>query len=1073
MRKHVLLLLFSLIPLGIYSQQFVVTGLIKDAATGEELMGVSIQEKGTTNGVISELDGTYSITTRTSKPTLVYTYVGYKTKEVAITKSGAININLESDAFMMDEVVAIGYGSMKKSDITGAIGSVSSEKLRAAPVAKLDQALQGRMAGVTVNSNSGQPGAAAEIRIRGVGTVGNASPIYVVDGVITDNIDYLATSDIASLEVLKDASSAAIYGSRGANGVILVTTKKGNNTGKTNLTFETYVGFQNKWKKMDVMGRDEFVNTRAIFSNTKDELDEVGLNDWIRSNYTPNNDVRYPRVISDSDPNGIDYTKIDTDWQDAVFEKNAIVQNYYFSADGGTDKANYMFSVNYFDQDGILIGSNYNRLSVRANTSFKVRDWLRIGENLSYSNSHSRNVQGNSNTALIASALSMAPWDPVKYPEGTYSNTNRANPVAKDLSGQYAIPSLFRNVTHPYNQVYHSKPNNSNDDWVGNVFAEITPIKGLTLRGDVSMKLWYGTNRTFTDVLDVGYNPVTENSVSSDMTRTQNMKYEGTATYNTNFNNSHDLSILLGVTTEESNTYGLSASGIMLSNTDEKNWYISTAPNTIIYNDDGTPRSTRSGGDNVSRKRMASYFGRVHYSFKDKYILTTNLRIDGSSWLTEGHYWKVFPSVAGAWKISEEEFFEPLLGDVEFLKLRAGWGRMGNERSVAMNTANYSVSTGTSWMVGYPFGNPNTLQSGMSILNVPMNLEWETTEQTNIGIDFTVLKGLLNGSLDLFQRNTYDMIMSIKAPGHVGFRYTATGNAATVRNRGVELMLEHKNKIQDFTYSIGGNFSFIDNELTKLNGGETIWDGIIMSTEAYALRSIYVRKYDGVFQTQEEIDNHVTIVDGVAKVIQPNAKPGDARYLDLNGDGEITDEDRTVCGNPFPKLTYGFNASLEYKGFDLQLFFQGVAKVSVYNYLRQNKLEYDGSESVLGTDMRNAFIPGADPDDPTRIINILPGSNGSIPNPTSSGSTENKANSSRFVEDASYLRLKNIQLGYTIPRMVTTKIGIDRLRLYVAAQNLLTFTKYKGFDPEVSNSGRDYGNYPQARTIMFGLNMNF
>ncbi len=1075
MKKVLFLFLMLVFTAGVFAQnEVVVTGVITSKEGEEPLIGVSVFEKGTNRGTITDVDGKYSIKVPVNTK-LTFSYMGYFPQDMVVKKTGKIDVVLKANETLLEEVVAVGYGSIKRSDITGAVGSVSGEKLKVAPVAKIDQALQGRMAGVTVNSNSGQPGADASIRIRGIGTVNNSNPIYVVDGVITDNINFLSSSDVASLEVLKDASACAIYGSRGANGVILITTKKGDKTGKSNITFEAYAGTQNRWKDLDVMKRDEFANMKATFSNTKKELDDNGLNEWIRSNFTPNNDTFYPRIMSDTEPDGMDYTKIDTDWQDEVFVKDAMIQNYYFSIDGGNEKANYMFSTNYFDQEGTLIGSFYDRLTLRVNTSFQVRKWLKIGENLSFSNSHNRNIQGNGNTALISSAMSMAPWDPVKYPEGTYSNYTKRVPK-KDMSGQYSTPSLFRNVVHPYNQVFNSHPNNNNDDWVGDVFAEITPLKGLVLRGDVSMKLWNGMNRTFTPVLNVIYNSISKNGVSASMSRSQQLTYEGTATYNTLLAKKHDITAMFGATAEKFNYYSVNASGSELVNTDERNWYVSNAPSTIRQNEDGSYYSTRSGGDDVSTKRMSSYFGRLHYVFDNKYLLTANFRVDGSSYLTPGHYWKFYPSVAGAWKINEEEFFKSLSSSVDFLKLRVAWGRLGNERSLSATSAVENVWTGTSWMVGYPYGNPNALSAGLSMGSYPPVIEWEYTEQADLGLDFGLFNGLLHGTVDIFQRTTNGMHMTIQPPAHVGFRYAPTGNAATVRNQGIEFSLEHKNKIGGFYYSVGGNISFINNELTKLNGGEPLWNDFILSTEGYALNTIWARVYDGVFQSQEEVDAHVTMVDNgsgqkVPKVIQPNAKPGDARYLDLNGDGQITDLDRTDVGNPFPTTTYGFNITAEYKGFDLQMFFQGVAGNEIYNGLRQKKLEFDGSESVLSTDMRNVYFPGQDANNPSHLINIIPGSNGSIPNPL--GSTDNKLPSSRFVEDASYLRLKNMQIGYTIPKSLTGKIGVERLRFYVGGSNLLTFTKYKGFDPEVGDNGRDYGNFPQARTLLLGLNMNF
>ncbi len=1087
MKKSILLWCCIIVTQLLVAQTLKVSGVVKGSEDGLPLPGVSVVIKGgKLTGTITDIEGKFSINVPAGR-SLSFTYIGYRTLVKVINQSQDLNISLESDSRMLDEVVAIGYGTMKKSDLTGSVGSVSGKELKMAPVARVDEALQGRIAGVTVNANSGQPGADAIIHVRGVGTVGISTPIYVVDGIVTDNINFLSTSDIASLEVLKDASTAAIYGSRGANGVILITTKKGDKTGKTNINFESYVGTQNTWKKLDVMGRDQFANLVALMGNTKtgdDGLDALGLNEWIRSNYTPNSSTRYPLIVQKNADGsiktpGIDYTKYDTNWQDQVFVKNAMMHNYYVSADGGTEKSNYLMSFNKFDQDGTLIGSYYNRMTIRLNTSMEVKKWLRIGEDLSFTNSHSYNVQNNGNTALIASALSMAPWDPVTYAAGTlsgYPGKQVAQQV--DLSGRYSTPSLFRNVMHPFNQVYNSKPNNGSIDWVGDIFVELRPFKGLVVKGDVNSKIWNGSSRTYNPILDVIYNASAINSVSASETQSQVLTYEGTATYNAKIGKS-EITAMAGTSMEETNSYTVNASGNNLQNTDPSNWYVSQTQNAVLIDATGGATPTRSGGDGVSFGRMASYFGRLNYIFDNKYLLTGNFRYDGSSKLTPGHYWRAFPSIAGAWKISEEKFFEPVKKIVDFMKLRVGWGLLGNERILGENSAIPAAMTGT-YFVGYPYGTPSTLANGagLSLRNFPQVLNWENTNQTDIGLDFGLF-GKISGNIDVYRRITDGMLMVVQAAAQVGFMSPVTANAGTVKNDGVEFTLDYHDKIGALNYSIGGNISLTNNEMTATNGGQPIWNGFILSDQGLPLNTIYVNKYLGVFQTQAEIDAYTWTnpVTGVKKRIQDDAKPGDAKYADLNHDGQISTLDRYNAGNSVPPLTYGFNVTANFKGFDLQVFFQGVTGNQIYNALRQNKLEVDGSAGVLSADMKNVFFPVlTDPNDPTSPwINGAPGSNGTIPNPTKTAgnATNNALASTRFVEDGSYLRLKNLQFGYTIPENLTRKVGINKVRFYVGGSNLLTFTKYKGFDPEVGNNGVDYGNFPQARTVLVGLNMNF
>ncbi|MCL1867743.1 MAG: TonB-dependent receptor [Paludibacter sp.] len=1052
-----------------------VSGVVSDAETNEPLAGVTITVGGTSIATMTNFDGGYAINA-SQNGKLTFSFVGYTPQTINVNGRKIINIALKEETTELSEIVAIGYGTVKKSDLTGAIGSVSGDKLQKTQASGIDKALQGQLAGVTVNSNSGQPGSNATVRVRGVGTINDPDPWYVVDGLITNNINFLSPSDIQSVEVLKDASAQAIYGSRGANGVILITTKKGTK-GKSKITFESYFGVQNRWKKLDVMKRDELAATLATFAGTKNFLDANGLNAWVNAYKINPVNTLYPQILDAAHSDGLDLTQIETDWQDAVFVKDAQIQNHYVSMDGGNDNGAYMLSLNYFDQKGTLIASSYKRLTLRVNTSYQMRKWLKIGENLSFASSSNYNIPGNNqNVGMLYSTLSMAPWDPVQYPAGTMSVTRR--PV--DLSGRYSTPTLFPNVSNPFHIAFNPKPYNNNIDIVGDIYMEIKPIPELTLRGDVSVKYWDGLTRNFTPVLKATYGAQDHNSVGASLSRTVNMTYEGTATYHKIFAKKHDVTLMLGATAEDNNYYVVNASGTDLLNTDPKNWYVGQTP-TGVWNN-GTAVAPvwipyRSGGDGVSKERMVSFLGRLIYNFDDRYLLTASLRTDGSSRLPPEYYWDLFPSVAGAWKISGENFFQPLTNVINSLKLRAGWGRIGNINSIGLNQSQMIVTGPGEWFVGYPLGSPNVIVQGLSLETVPLGCVWERTDQIDIGLDFGMFKNRLVATIDVFNRKTKGMLMPVYPPGHLGYTMTPIGNASDVRNQGIELTLTHQNNIKDFSYNISANASFIKNKLTALNIGNPIYPDIRMQNEGYPLNTIYVRQYDGVFKTQAEIDSYTWTdpTTGAVKPIQPDVKPGDARYVDRNNDGQINDDDRYNAGNPFPTLTYGFNASLGWKGIDLQFFFQGVADVQVYNYLRQNFLEGSGVNGILGTQMRNVFFPiRQDPNDATSPwVNGIAGSDGSIPNPTNTGSTNNKAASSRFVEDASYLRLKNIELGYTFPVKATSIIGVDRLRVYISATNLLTFTKYTGYDPEVGNFGLDWGNYPQSRNLIFGLNINF
>lgn len=1060
MKKYYTIFIFLFFSSLLLSAQneLTVSGTITDKNTGETLIGASVGVSGASVGAVTDIDGKYTINVKGPKSTLEFVYIGYKKQTVAVTKSGTVDVALEPDVFVLDDVVAIGYGSMKKSDVTGAIASVSGDKLKLAPTAGVDQALQGRLAGVTVNANSGQPGAAATIRIRGIGTVNDASPIFVVDGVMVDNINFLSTSDILSTEVLKDASATAIYGSRGANGVILITTKKGSSDGKTNVSYEMYVGFQNRWKKLDLMGRDDFARIKAQFTGTTSELQDYfdtgnkeTFNLWVQNNFTGKSSIYFPQIMTSTNPTGFDYSSVDTDWQDAVFRKNAFMQNHYLSVDGGTKMSSYAISANYFSQDGTLIGSNFERMTLRANSSHQVRKWLKVGENLSFSKVNYKNVQNNNaNSSILNSAITMSPWDPTHYPTGTMSYVPRNNPLypnGRDLSGQIAASSNFKNVVNPFTMVDNYHPVNESKRWVGDIFVEISPLKGLTLRGDVSMDLSDGNSSLSQGVWNysTGDNS-SKNFYSASMNETNNITYEATANYVKDFDK-HSLNVTVGTTREDYSYHDLSGSGTPKSTIAMDDWSLG-----------GLSRDSMSimpnVGESWSTNRRISALGRVFYSYDNKYLATVTYRRDGSSKFPVNNKWGNFPSMSLAWRASEEPFFKPLKTKLDMLKVRLGWGKIGNDK--VLNSAFVPLITMGPTFVDYPFGKDQVLASGASMLSYPGNGKWEVSESWNLGVDFASANSKWYGNVDLYIRDTKDMLMIARNPAHVGYRYSIMANVGQVRNQGIELMLEYRDKISDLNYSLSGNMSMVHNKLTHLNYGDRVWEegNKMINDENLPLKTFWLYEYAGVFKSQEEIDSYV---NSKGEKIQPDAKPGDARYIDVNGNGTFDDSDKKDFGSAFPWLTYGFNATLDYKGFDLQLFFQGVYGNKIYNAVRE-KTEGYGDTSNLSTAMNDVWSE-SNPD-------------GSIPLPSPLGGSANAYSSTRFLENGAYLRLKNIQLGYNMPSRILKSISIQSLRLYVSVSNLVTFTKYTGYDPEVGN-GVDYGNYPQSRTFMLGTKINF
>lgn len=1032
-----LLLGMLLLPMYAGAQSIKIQGTVVAESDGEPLPGVTVSIDGTNIATVTDMDGHFTIDAK-QKGKLKFSYIGFKTTLKAFSTSGDMAIKLADDSNMLDEVVAIGYGSLKKSDLTGAVAVVKADNLKKTPAASVDQALQGRAAGVTVNANSGQPGAGATVRIRGIGTVNDSNPIYVVDGVICSDISFLSPSDIESTEILKDASSTAIYGSRGANGVILITTKKGEK-GHAQVSFDMYYGVQNRWKKLDLMSKNDFVNTYLAINAPKSErnyYEKKGFNEWLQR-YKFGADTHFAVAQTEKYANGIDYSAIDTDWQDEVFVSHAAIQNYHASIDGGTDKSNYSFSTSWFSQDGTIIGSDYDRLTLRANTSFQVKPWLKVGENISFVYGKGRNAMNNSSSAgasVISAALAMAPWDPTTYPAGA------VNSKGTDMSGMYAAPSNFKNAVNPYSMVYYSHPEDIRKRWVGDIYLELTPFKGFSYRTDFSYDETSVKSRSYKDAHDTSVKDyLDQNWLSRSLSSESTFSWENIVNYNNKWGD-HSLNLMAGQTLEEYNYYYIGGSGSNILNPDKKNWYLNQ-----------TTMLKTEAGDNVSRTRRLSFLGRIHYVFKDRYLATINFRADGSNKFPE-NTWGYFPSIALAWKANEEKFLRNVKW-LDYLKVRAGWGQIGNDK-IGNDSFNQTLYATGPTFVGYPLGADGTIQPGATVLTwVNQGGKWERTETLNFGLDGAIANGLFSAGIDFYIRNTKDMLIWKKGPAWIGNRYDAQANIGEVRNTGLEITLGHANHIGKFNYSVDANISYVKNELTKLNGGDPIYGDRAVSKEGLPLFTFWGYKYQGVYKTDEEAEAHLP---GYTKAGSVNPfHAGDAIFADLNGDGIIDDNDKTNLGNSFPKLSYGLNLTCDYQGFDLNLFFQGVTGNKIYNALRE-RLEGNGTESALSKDMTNVWTSD----------NI----EGTIPNPA--GNSENMANSSRFIESGSYLRLKNVQIGYNFQKNLISKIGLSKLRIYAQMSNVFTITKYNGYDPEVG-SGVDYGNYPQARTLLFGMNLAF
>ena len=732
MNKAIISLFLLLMGLYASGQDISVTGVVSSAEDGEPLIGASVRVKGKSSGVTTDIDGNYIINVRNGA-VLQFSYVGYEPEERVVRGTSAVNVSLKQQSNVLDELVVIGYGAVKKSDLTGSVSSVSSDKLTKTPAASLSNALQGQVAGVTVNSLTGRPGAGAEVRIRGVGTVNGSSPIYVVDGVIADDIDFLSPNDIEHVEVLKDASATAIYGSRGANGVIIVTTKGGGLKQPTHVTFNGYIGVQQRWKKLKVMNAKDYADTYVAINgnaSAKKVYAEQGFNQWLNLYQGVRSSDYYPTVYdAEKNPGGFDYSQVDTDWQDEVF-RNGLIQNYHLALDGGSDRMTYSMSASWFGQEGIIIGSDYQRFTARLNTSFQAFPWLKVGENITFMSSVAKNAYesgDNSESAganIISAAFAMAPWDPTRYPEGT------VNRKGVDMGGRISAGSAYKNVTNPLSMVEYSHPKVNSERFVGNVFLELTPVKHFNLRSSYSFDYRLTRDKSFMDSYEVSaYDKRDKNFLSSSMARSYYWNVDNILTYNNTFGK-HSLTAMAGFTLEEYNYYSIGNSGSSILNPVERNWYLSQ-----VTDDYGTP------SDGVARNRRQSWLGRINYSFDNRYLLTVNFRADGSSKFAENR-WGYFPSFALAWRMSNESFlrdFQPL----NELKLRLGWGKVGND-NIGNDAFVLNMFNNGPTFVDYVLGSGQSLVNGAAVLTwINNGGHWENTEQWSAGVDFYVWDGKL------------------------------------------------------------------------------------------------------------------------------------------------------------------------------------------------------------------------------------------------------------------------------------------------------------------------------------------
>ena len=1064
------MLLALIVSMTAAAQSAGIVGTVTDG-NGEPIIGASVVEKGQPqNGAITNYDGQFAINVKAGT-TLVVSYIGFETIEVKAANGMAIV--MKEDDKTLSEVVVIGYGVQKKSVVTAAIAKVSSDDLEGKAPVRVDNALKGLAAGVNVTSSSGQPGAAPRVRVRGTGTINNSDPLYIVDGMpIEGGIDFLNPSDIESIEVLKDAASGAIYGARAANGVVLVTTKKGK-LGKTSINYNFSQGWQTAWRRRDVTSATDY----AIMQN------ELRLNGGQAPLYAD------PYNLMDTNGNPI--KSFGTDWQDLVFNDNAPVQNHEVSVSGASEKLNYYLSLGYYDQEGIVGGnygqSNYQRLSLRSNNIYNVYDAtaernflnkLDVTVNLAYTRIKSTGISENSEWgSVLGSALYMSPIiaptvtnkELADEMHAKYEET-QGYELQRDAAGNYyTIPGTFGSyaeMNNPLALLNMNPSKNWSHKFVPKFSFDLQLWDNLKYHFNYSVDLsfWGSQSATLSKYYHSGNAKGEHTSASMSWNKGCNWQVENTLTYDKQFGK-HTIGVVLGQSAMKNKSDYLGAERWNIINLEKP--YMSYTNANVIYEVDadgkliGTPYAEYNGwgGPNVEH-RLSSLFGRISYNYDEKYMLQATVRRDGSSRFGPENKYGTFPSVSVGWNIMNEKFMEQTQDWLSNLKFRASWGKNGSD-----NIDNFLYTVENVMGNNVLFGNPAIKQIGSKASTTANpSIKWEESEQTDFGLDFGFFNQALTFTVDYYIKKTNGMLMTMPIPSYVG-ESKPVGNVGDMENKGVEFELGYKWNISDARFAVKANATYTKNTLKNLGNesGFIDYDGVQGFTGGSLARGsngmpfpyFFGYKTNGVFQNYAEV-NAYTNADG--GLIQPAARPGDTRFVDVNGDGAITSDDRTKIGKGTPDWNFGFNFNADWKGFDFNMFLQGVAGADIF-------------DATYRTDVTAGNYP-------TYMLNRWTGEGTSNKYPIlRAGDNTNWQVSDLYIVDGSYLRLKNISLGYTLPRNLTRQISIERLRFFVMAENLVTWTKYWGFDPEISSGGKslgiDKGVYPQARIWTVGLNLTF
>lgn len=1071
MKKGLILMMLLFTAVASFAQK--VNGVVTSSTDGLPLPGVTVLVKGTTTGTITGMDGDYSLNAP-SDATLIYSFIGFTTQEVAVAGQTTINVVLEEETAMLEDLVVIGYGVQKKSVVTASIAKVSAEDLEGKSRLRADDALKGMAAGINVTSASGQPGAKSMIRIRGNGTINNSEPLYIIDGLPTDQngMELVNPNDIESMEVLKDAASGAIYGARAANGVILVTTKKGK-TGKSQISYNGSWGWQSAWKHRDVTSATDY----AVLQNER------------MLNQTDGKGQTKPELADPFNLKDLNGNKIEgfgTDWQDLLFNDNAPIMQHDVSVSGASEKVNYYFSAGYFSQEGIVGGnygqSNYDRVTLRSNNNYnlmdesKERNFLNkmdVGLNVSYMRVHNTGIDANSAFgSALGSALYLSPTLPLvttgSEAEAMISKFSQYD-LYRDADGNpYTVPAHvggYGEINNPIAMMMKNPTKNWSHKFMPKFSFDLQLWDNLRYHYSYSAELsFWGYEGATKDIYYLSGNNANlkgYTSVTAYKGQNTNWQSENTLTYDKTISDLHTFSVVLGQSASKFKGDELGGSRDYLTNVDKPSINYATGEIELALDEDGnitgaTNHKNVWGGPYVQH-RMSSLFARVSYDFDERYMLQATVRRDGSSRFGSNKKYGIFPSVSVGWNVTNESFMDQRPEWLSNTKVRFSWGVNGND-----NIADFAYTTTTSMGNNYWFGKSAQLGSGSKADRLANeDLKWEESEQIDLGLDLGFFHNALTFTVDYFNKKTNGMIIDMPIPSYVG-ESKPLANVGDMSNKGVEFELGYKHNFNGLMLSLKGNASYLKNELVNL-GNETgflNWgisqfsDGGTRAENGQPFPFFYGYKTAGVFQNVQQIKEYV---DANNNPIMPNAQPGDLIFVDVNGDGQITSDDRTNIGNGTPKWTFGGNLNLEFKGFDLGVFMQGVGGVDVF-------------DATYRQDLAAGNFP-------TWMLGRWTGEGTSNKVPAlRNGDSKNWVISDLYVFDGSYLRMKNVTLGYTLPSNITKVAHIERLRVYVMAENLATWTKYHGFDPEIGSGstslGVDYGVYPQARTFTVGVNVS-